>query len=46
MIECASTNIAPWEQAASKWCMGAVGLVMRPQPGGVHPTPSKAGELH
>lgn len=46
MIECTSTNIATWEKAASKWCAGAEGLVMRPPPGGVHPVPVKMDELH
>lgn len=45
MIECASARIAAWEQAGSKWCTGAEGLVMRPPPGGVHPS-LKTGDIH
>lgn len=46
MIECTSATIAAWENAASRWCAGAAGLVMRPPPGVVHPALSKAGDLH
>lgn len=46
MVECSSANIALWERAASKWCAGAEGLVMRPPPGGVHPVPIGKEGLH
>lgn len=46
MVECSSANIAAWENAASKCCTGAEGLVMRPPPGGVHPARVPPGEMH
>lgn len=46
MIECSSANIAAWESAASRWCAGAEGLVMRPPPGVVHPAHMPRGDLH
>lgn len=46
MVECASHQIAAWEQAASRWSLGAEGLVMRPLPGVLHPARMPAGDLH
>lgn len=46
LIECASRNIGPWEQACERSGPGAVVLVMRPPPGVPHPVPRRAGGLN
>ena len=41
MIECSSANITTWQEAASKWAVGAQGQVLQPPPGCVHPSLEK-----
>lgn len=41
MIECSSANITAWQEAASKWAVGAQGQVLQPPPGCVHPSLEK-----
>lgn len=46
MIECSSANVLAWQKAATKWSVGAEGLVMCPPPGVVHPIRTPKAELH
>ncbi len=37
MIECSSANVAAWNEAAARFCVGAGGLVLAPPAGVAHP---------